>query len=62
MDERALICAWLKRYIAELEHAAADTPGAGGERFACEAEAVRAVLWAIESGDYLIDLGGRTAH
>ena len=58
MTERALICAWLERYLAELEAAARDAPGPEAERFGHECDAVRAVLWAIESGDYLTDLGG----
>lgn len=62
MDERALICAWLERYLAELEAAARAVPGSDGARFTHECDAIRSVLWAIESGDYLRDLGGPTAH
>ncbi|HET9628276.1 MAG TPA: hypothetical protein VFP14_02225 [Novosphingobium sp.] len=62
MDERALICAWLRRYVAELEASRLAAPGPAGERFAHEADAARTILWAIESGDYLADLGGSTRH
>lgn len=62
MDERALICAWLTRYLNELEVAANAVPGAEGERFAHECEAIRAALWAIESGDYLTDLASGIRH
>jgi hypothetical protein len=62
MDERALICAWLNRYASELEAAAGLAPPPTAERLACECDAVRTVLWTIESGDYLTDLAGRTAH
>jgi len=58
MDERALICAWLRRYLAELEAVGAASRGADAERVGHECDAVRAVLWAVESGDYLTDLGG----
>jgi hypothetical protein len=37
-------------------------PPPTAERLACECDAVRTVLWTIESGDYLTDLAGRTAH
>jgi len=62
MDERALICAWLRRYIAELDAAARDCPASESARLAHESEATRTILWAIESGDYLTDLAGGTAH
>lgn len=62
MDERALICAWLKRYLAELEAAARAVPGPEGDRFAHECDTARAILWAIESGDYLTDLGDGRPH
>jgi len=62
MDERALICAWLRRYLAELEAARGALAGAEAERFASECDAARTILWAIESGDYLNDLGPRTVN
>jgi hypothetical protein len=62
MDERALICAWLRGYIAELEALARACPPGHAAHAGGEIDAARAILWAIESGDYLTDLGGRTAH
>ena len=62
MDEPALICTWLKRYLGELEAAASTAPPAMAERLSHECDAVRTVLWSIESGDYLTDLTGPTAH
>ncbi|MFC3175333.1 hypothetical protein ACFOD9_13820 [Novosphingobium bradum] len=62
MDERALICAWLERYIAELEILAEAGPTGAAARAAGELDAARAILWSIESGDYLTDLGGNRSH
>jgi hypothetical protein len=61
-DERALICAWLRNYLAELEAAAAATAADGVARLTPEIDTARTILWAIESGDFLTDLTPGTRH
>lgn len=62
MDERSLICAWIRHYIAGLEALSGGHGCAPDARTQIELDTARSILWAVESGDYLTDLSGPVRH